>query len=75
MKYPVVQGLCLDFGTTLKISKKSNCDQNHLKFSTQPGFYPLGVGGEVLLIDNIDKATRIGNFRCHTDNDSNLCIN
>ena len=73
--YPVVKGLWPDFGTTLKICKKSNYDQNQLKFSTQPGFYPLAGGGKVLPIDIIDKVTRIGNFRRHTDNDSNLCLN
>ena len=29
----IVQGLCPDFGTTLKIRKKSNFDQNQLKVS------------------------------------------
>ena len=72
---PCSKGSLARFGTTLKICKKSNYDQNHLKFSTQPGFYPLGGGGKVLPIDIIDKVTRIGNFRRHTDNDSNSCIN
>ena len=31
----IVQGLLPDFGATLKIHKKSNFDQNHLKLSTQ----------------------------------------
>ena len=31
----IVQGLLPDFGATLKIRKKSNFDQNQLKFSTQ----------------------------------------
>ena len=31
----IVQGLLLDFGATLKIHKKSNFDQNHLKLFTQ----------------------------------------
>ena len=29
----IVQGLCPDFGATLKICKKSNLDQNQLKVS------------------------------------------
>ena len=31
----IVQGLLPDFGATLKICKKSNCDQNQLKISKQ----------------------------------------
>ena len=31
----IVQGLLPDFGATLKIHKKSNCDQNQLKISKQ----------------------------------------
>ena len=31
----IVQGVLPDFGATLKISKKSNFDQNQLKLSTQ----------------------------------------
>ena len=31
----IVQGFRLDFGATLKIHKKSNCDQNQLKLSTE----------------------------------------
>ena len=31
----IVQGLCPDFGTTLKICKKSNFDRNHLKLYKQ----------------------------------------
>ena len=31
----IVQGLLLNFGATLKICKKSNCDRNYLKLSTQ----------------------------------------
>ena len=31
----IVQGLWPDFGTTLKIHKKSNVDRNQLKLSTQ----------------------------------------
>ena len=31
----IVQGLWPDFGATLKIHKKSNFDQNHLKLETQ----------------------------------------
>ena len=31
----IVQGLLPDFGTTLKICKKYNFDQNQLKLSTQ----------------------------------------
>ena len=33
--FTIVQGLLSDFGATLKIRKKSNFDQNHLKLSTQ----------------------------------------
>ena len=33
--YYIVQGLLPDFGTTLKIRKKSNFDRNQLKLSTQ----------------------------------------
>ena len=31
----IVQGLCPDFGATLKIRKKSNFDRNQFKLSTQ----------------------------------------
>ena len=31
----IVQGLLSDFGVTLKICKKSKCDQNQLKLSAQ----------------------------------------
>ena len=31
--YYIVQGLCPDFGATLKICKKSNFDRNQLKVS------------------------------------------
>ena len=35
MSLTIVQGLLPDFRATSKIHKKSNFDQNHLKFSTQ----------------------------------------
>ena len=35
MSLTTVQGLLPDFRATLKIHKKSNFDQNHLKISTQ----------------------------------------
>ena len=47
MSLTIVQGLLPDFRATLKIHKKSNFDQNHLKISTQISTCISGLHTEI----------------------------